>query len=343
MILRSRCGLDVNMDKMKGIVILPRFYDYSDAIIDELSKTFDIDMYYEEPVRILFLLCRKIQNVIKKNWFFDLFNRIIYLRLKRKNCHYDFLFVIRGNIINPKLIVRIKQDFLKSGASSVYYTWDSFCNLPNAVALAKVFNRKYSFDLVDVKNYPEFQHLPLFYTKDFHLDNSQSTSMKYDLVCIASFNVFRYKYLVDLRRNNSNLRIFIKLYIDKELYLIKKLTDKFFSTVDTDDLVFHPLPKSEIIMNYQQGIAILDITHENQNGLSMRTIEAIGIGKKLVTNNCDVKGYDFYSSNNVFLLDSAVSPHLNEDWFRLPYKYSDETRQRYSIDNWARVITTGVV
>ena len=48
---------------------------------------------------------------------------------------------------------------------------------------------------------------------------------------------------------------------------------------------------------------VLDLPHPMQTGLTMRTIEAIGSKKKLITTNVDIVNYDFYNPKNILLIE----------------------------------------
>ena len=66
----------------------------------------------------------------------------------------------------------------------------------------------------------------------------------------------------------------------------------------------------------------------------MRTLEMIGMRKKLVTTNSDVSNYDIYNKNNIFIIDRenplVEEDFLQSDYFNLP----DEIYEYYSIDRW---------
>ena len=46
---------------------------------------------------------------------------------------------------------------------------------------------------------------------------------------------------------------------------------------------------NDIVSLYKESEVILDINHPGQNGLTMRTFEALGAGKKLITTNTEIK------------------------------------------------------
>lgn len=63
------------------------------------------------------------------------------------------------------------------------------------------------------------------------------------------------------------------------------------------------------IISYQQLLeltlqsrAVLDMVQAGQVGYTLRTMESIFYGIKLVTNNKSIQGYDFYEKENIFIL-----------------------------------------
>ena len=84
------------------------------------------------------------------------------------------------------------------------------------------------------------------------------------------------------------------------------------------------------------SVALLDIAQEGQLGFSMRVMEALFLGKKLVTTNKHVADAPFYESGNVFILDlanpdiAALSDFINKP-FR-PYELADV--EYYSVRSW---------
>ena len=80
----------------------------------------------------------------------------------------------------------------------------------------------------------------------------------------------------------------------------------------------------------------------------MRTMETLGIKRKLVTNNIYLRDYEFYNeTNDVILTDLAAKcDHAEEtgdysafvlpgnEWLDKPYAEDETIRQRYSIHAW---------
>lgn len=327
--------------KQKVLLIMPDFYSYTAEVTQILEKMkFEVTCVYEEPQRIAFLILRKINGIIGKDRGYILWNMVLWRRVSNKKIKYDYLIVIRGNIIKKSLIERIRKELLTDKAGSVYYTWDSFKYLVHKGMLADAFDKAYSFDWRDVQKQEKYQLLPLFYLKEFAGNSlSENEEMEYDMCCIASFNLFRYKQLKKVVKYNPNLRIHIQLYIDRKLYNYKKKEDKEFENIDEAYLTFIPLGIKDVVRCCAKSKSILDITDEKQVGLSMRTIESVGMKKKLITNNKNIVRYNFFSADNVMLIDKDQNYQIRHEWLTGEYEIEENVWRSYSVENWVKILS----
>ena len=66
---------------------------------------------------------------------------------------------------------------------------------------------------------------------------------------------------------------------------------------------FRSMPYRENVENMKDAKAILDIQFPSQHGLTIRTVEALGSGCKVITTNESVKQYDFYNPQNFLIIE----------------------------------------
>ena len=86
----------------------------------------------------------------------------------------------------------------------------------------------------------------------------------------------------------------------------------------------------------RQSRAILDIYQAIQTGYSLRVMEHIFFGKKLITDNRVIKDADFYHPNNIFLLHEDDINTL-KSWLDLPFRpVEDEIKAYYKFENWVK-------
>lgn len=85
---------------------------------------------------------------------------------------------------------------------------------------------------------------------------------------------------------------------------------------------------------------LLDIVQKGQTSLTMRVVEAIYLSKKLITNNQDIKNYEFYQENNILILPEKLghaSSRQIEDFLNKPFiPYPEEVYEHFSFEHWER-------
>lgn len=93
-----------------------------------------------------------------------------------------------------------------------------------------------------------------------------------------------------------------------------------------------PISYEQVIEYDTRSRAILNIIMENQEGLTMRDMEAAVIGVKLITTNRNIVNKDIYNKNNVFIINvddiSTLTDFLNKPfvnvWENIKNKHTFE-------------------
>src|SRR5690606_2259129 len=97
-----------------------------------------------------------------------------------------------------------------------------------------------------------------------------------------------------------------------------------------------PLPYPKYLELVAKSKAILDIKPINQDGLTLRPMEAIFFRKKLITTDTTIVKETFYSNKNVFVLGTDDINKL-KDFLNEPYENIDESIiLHYDFDNWLK-------
>ena len=113
-----------------------------------------------------------------------------------------------------------------------------------------------------------------------------------------------------------NIDAYLYLYIQSRiLYFVYKILKPSFWFVSMDKFKFKGLDYNTVNENIEKSNTILDIHHPKQTGLTMRTIEMIGMNKKIITTNKDIINYDFYNPNNILVIDRKKIK-INLDFFQ---------------------------
>ena len=107
------------------------------------------------------------------------------------------------------------------------------------------------------------------------------------------------------------------------LFKYNKIVNKDFKLFDYNKISFNSLSHKEIIDIYKNSKAILDINHPGQKGLTMRTFESLGAGRKLITTNQEIKKYPFYDEQNILVINRE-NIRLNTEFFKTDFKKIEE-------------------
>ncbi len=333
------------------LIIMPNFYSFQTNIKDELeSRGANVKFYDEEPSRGKFLILKNMEDILHRKNVFDKFNKQLTSQIlaEKPVSGYDYFLVIRGNVLSEETIITIKEKALAPGAKTIYYTWDPVEYVRHKGKLGLLFDKRYDFDSVDVKNTDMgYELLPLFYTDEFDAATmEQSAQYKYDYVSVSAYFPYRYRYLEAFKKANPDKKLLFKLYLSPVVYWGKKIKDpKLVKNLDMDIITFKPYTHDEMRQQCIETRAILDLTQEHQQGLTMRTLETVGVKKKLVTNNSYITEYDFYNDNDYAIMtdlsakadeaeksgDYSAFTLPGEEWLSKPYLENEEIRQSYSI------------
>ena len=111
-----------------------------------------------------------------------------------------------------------------------------------------------------------------------------------------------------------------------------------YKNTNNKDVSFKSLSLEETYKMYSRSRIIVDYTHPNQTGFTMRTIEALGNKCKLVTNNKLIKNADFYNPHNVYVYE-GTHVEIPIDFTDSEYEEVDEKLyQYYSLNGWLNTL-----
>lgn len=330
------------MQELQGkkiLLLAPKFFGYELEIKKELENLGVTVFYFDERP--------------KNDFFTKVFIRLNLKRLIQKQVdeyfsniikstelqNLDYLFLVNPETIDVKKIDKIKQ--MHKNIKIFTYMWDSVKNKKNSLSLVNVSDRFFTFDSNDKSIDKKIEFLPLFYIKDYENISDDKNNLTYDVAFIGTVHSDRYKIIKQLEEHlkHHNLKIFSYFYSpSKILFLFQKLFKKDFRTIRWSDVSFQSLGKKDVVEIIKQSKAVVDIQHPLQSGLTMRTMEILGAKRKLLTTNQNIKDYDFFDENNIYILDRN-SLNVNVDFFNLPYnELSKYMYQKYSIIQWLRFI-----
>ena len=241
------------------------------------------------------------------------------------------VLAIRAAFLSESIIEYIRST--SPDAKFYMYQWDSIKNNHNALVISTLFDKVMTFDIDDSKKYG-WKYRPLFYIKSA----DRSGKRKYDISFIATLHSKRVRIYQIIKKSNRNC--FLYLYSRCSHYLKERYINKNpdFLDVSFKEIKRKPLSLEETNTIMANSDIIVDFTHPNQSGFTMRTCEAIGNKCKIVTNNKNIVKADFYNPNNIFIYNEP-NYDIPEYFIKRDYiELSDEIYERYSLTNWVNEI-----
>ena len=322
----------IDLLNKKILLITPKYFEYEKYIQLALKKR-----------------GAEVTTIIENLDLVNMFYRFVYVyipTLKEKLNYYyyrkkigstdgkfDYVLVIRGSSISVETIQYMKN-YINASCTYLMYQWDGIENNQGALNIVDYFDRVYTFDLNDAsKN--AWKYVPLFYINS--LINTKNKK-DVDILYIGSVHSNRIEILKNLKKyvKYKNLNLYTHIYIPKLLYYKRKYLSKNtdFSEISSRDLKFKSLSIREVYNLYSRSKIVVDFTHPNQTGFTMRTIECIGNRCKLITNNINIKSADFYRPENIMVYE-GTSIDIPDDFLNSKcVEYSKQIQARYSLEGW---------
>lgn len=325
------------MKKLLGKRILflaPAFFGYEKKIAEKMEQLgATVDFYDERSVTKPFEKgMLKISPTFFKYKTQKYYNEII---AKNKQNKYDYVFVIKCEMLPIETIRNLKV--LYPSALFCLYLYDSLRNIKGIFPKIKEFDRVLSFDLQDTQQQENIIFRPLFYLDSFKHEYDPNTEFKYDVSFIGTIHSDRYSIIKEVKEICGQLSLSYYFYCflqSKQMYFFYKLTNKNMINASKTDFSFEKIHSEEIAEIINQTRTVLDIQHPKQTGLTMRTIEMLGMNKKLITTNADIKKYDFYNPNNILVIDRH-NVFISKKFLSTPYQKLNETiYKKYSLEYW---------
>ena len=305
--------------KDKVLLIAPGYFNYHSLIIDSLERNgYTVDFCEEEIfISPLTILSKSYLKRKKVNYQKSLLNKL-------NEKEFDYLIVIGGRSLDKLFLESLLK---KETLIKILYQWDSISNFDYRL-LIPYFDKVKTFDSQDARDF-NLQYLPLFYKNN----TSKIVEEDIDLLFVGIWHSDRLDVLKEIASfaEGQNLNFYFKVYYPWYMYyylvyIRKKIKRSSFFT-------FKKIPSDEMNQYYQRAKCIVDINHPGQTGLTMRTIETLGNGKRLITTNGNITNESFYNANMIHIID-RINAQIPAYFLSAPK--SKINIEELEIENWIK-------
>ena len=344
--------------KKRVFFIAPKIANiYLDVIAELERQNYEVD-YYEyksyknDPHNLkghrkygrMFTPIAPFEKMIKNVWE-QVLNTPPY------NKTYDYLFVIDGDSLHPILFSTLKAR--NPQIKMINYLFDSTRGNYEFDVHFKFFDKVATFDIADSKRHG-IDLLPIYWIQE-----KGSYSQKIDFFGLGAYISDRYDLFSVLEdySNKNNLNSLIKIYspvisnerkhewkrrlielISAKSYMIP--LERYHSKIVTHE----SMSTSDYRKTILRSKIVVDSNAPAQDGLTARFMWALGAERKIITTNKAVKQYDFYTPEQIFIVDDISSvvfdPEFKE-FVDCEYEMPEIVRQkicRYRLDNWIKYL-----
>lgn len=317
--------------KPKALVICPTFFDYYKNIIYGFEE-----LGFDAIWINTWLYKNSIYKALLR-FFPGFISRISTSKYIRNIEDLDLdkvseVLVIKGEGLSSEFIKYLRCKF--SNANFSLYLWDGIANSPGASRIAPAFDSVSTFDPRDAQAF-NWLHRPLFAR---HTDQEISKSNRpalYDWVFIGSLHSDRFSVLNRLSASQKKHEFYAYGFIPGRLiWLMRHIFNPKLLFQNKIEISTKSISSDQINQFLDNTKAVVDIEHPKQRGLTMRSIETLLLGRKLVTTNIEIKNSDLFHESRVYIIDrnkpSIPRYFLESSFLEIP----SNIRSKYILKNW---------
>jgi hypothetical protein len=282
------------------------YHGYTSAIIEEMENAGYAVTYVDiQPRNFFFKVFSTLSRGLYQKYLDSHHRRAIEATASQR---YDLVLFLQAHQISLENLALLRAG--QKSARFVFYNWDALTN-HNYLAQAPFFDDVYTFDRADADRHG-FGYLPLFCVRSMQgLDRTRarphSVYMIGNIVNIKRYEAVR-KFAAYCREHGIEFKTY--LVISPVVYfrmISQGLTPR--------GVHFRPIHGQKFVDMIESSLAVFDFANHQQSGYTMRTIENLCTGKKIITNNRYVEGDYFYSPDRILCFDgfnfNGVSDFLN--------------------------------
>lgn len=298
--------------------------DYTNYILKGISNSLECKLIHIPVDSRIKAICKTLDFKFKTSFF-------VFLQYNHKINQYLKLIkpddiVILFDIFNPNEVhhftSRLPLNQIK------IWLWNTVDKVSRR--MISQFNNKpnisiHTFDKSDAATYNLTLHNQIY---NQNTKPIISIKNKFDFFFIGADKGRSY----DLERLSEQLNEFG--YSTKFIVINRKLDPTDYPHLE---ICSSPIPYENIIKLINESSVIVDYTKNGQSGITLRVLESIFFGKKILTNNRSITEINIPPENILLIRGTALSQNIIDNFMtHKTEQYSEYIKKDFSVDHWLK-------
>jgi hypothetical protein len=311
---------------MKVLFVGLVYHDYTRSIIEEMEREGAIVTFVDiQPRQFFYNLCR----IVSRSRY-ESFLRKYHARVLRKagTMRFDRVVFLQAHQVALDSIEALRCSL--PGVPFILYNWDSLLT-HDYLAQARHFDEIFTFDASDAVAHG-FKYLPLFGTRA--IQNLRRDRVRHRSIYTVGniVNPKRYHAIQEFKRycesHGIAFEVFLRITPVVFWRMLKAgVVPRGVSFWSIDSKKFHNM--------IERSQAVFDFSNHQQSGHTMRTIENMMCGKKIITNNSCLQREPFYSQDRFLVYDGLNFSEVLK-FLDTPLADEDAGFEDYGIQSFTR-------
>lgn len=302
------------------------YHGYTQAIINEISLIGANVTFVDIQPRSLGY---KTMRTLSRPTFERLARRRLELAVEEARSKvYDKVIFLQAHQMPIDVLDRLRST--QPTAEFTLYNWDSL-NTHDYRQHATFFDRVLTFDRHDAE-VNAYGYLPLFCIRRWQ-ELARNRAEPRSIYMIGN--------IVRIERYNA-IEAFRSFCVSNELFFREhlKISPVVFGQALRQGVLprgvsFRSIPEPEFANMIEISNAVFDFANHSQSGQTMRMMESLCSGKKIITNSQWVKNEPFYSSDRIHVFSGNDYSGVL-DFLATPISQPDERFSEYFIQSFTR-------
>lgn len=319
------------------LLVCENFYGYDIAIKNELLKL-GAKTVYLKGVKFFCSSLREIEKFRLHKFLMNPFER---RKCTKDFCKeidgmtFDVFFCIENTWFSKFLFEVLRKE--NPQIKCVLFLWDTYKTQQGGFKDYRfLFDKVYSFDKLDCNRYG-MTYYPDFYIEPINLYCEQEYDIAFVGTANSSSTYFRIELLHKIKDicDKNGLKYYFHLkYIEQSQKRFSRKT-KYQKQIECflpeKYLKNYPISLDEYDKILSKTRIVLDLNHRNRQGMTINAVTALALGKKLITTNKYIVEEDFYTPNNIMIIDE-LNPEIDINFFYT--EYCPTSMKHLRLDNW---------